>query len=70
MRWEDNIKINLREYVWNWMELAQDHVRWRAFCPLEHWDYEFEYHLRHVAYVCLRLSLSVLSCVDSCLVSG
>jgi hypothetical protein len=33
-RWEDNIKMGLRE-IWfdgaNWMRLAQDRVRWRAF---------------------------------------
>jgi hypothetical protein len=33
-RWEDNIKLNLRE-IWidgsNWIQLAQDRVRWRAF---------------------------------------
>jgi hypothetical protein len=33
-RWEDNIKINLREigiYWANWIQLAQDGVQWRAF---------------------------------------
>jgi hypothetical protein len=33
-RWEDNIKINLREtgIDWaNWIRLAQDRVQWRAF---------------------------------------
>jgi len=32
-RWEDNIKMNLREVGGggNWMELAQDRDRWRAF---------------------------------------
>jgi hypothetical protein len=33
-RWEDNIKLDLRE-IWingaNWIHLAQDRVRWRAF---------------------------------------
>jgi hypothetical protein len=32
-RWEDNIKIDLREVGWvgmNWIELAQDRDRWRA----------------------------------------
>jgi hypothetical protein len=33
-RWEDNIKMDLREIGidWaNWIRLAQDRVRWRAF---------------------------------------
>jgi hypothetical protein len=33
-KWEYNIKIVLREigiYGGNWIELAQDRVRWRAF---------------------------------------
>jgi hypothetical protein len=33
-RWEDNIKIDLREMGIdgaNWIQLAQDSVRWRAF---------------------------------------
>jgi hypothetical protein len=33
-RWEDNIKMDLREIdidVANWIRLAQDRVRWRAF---------------------------------------
>ena len=33
-RWEDNIKMDLQEVGWgfgNWMELAQDMDRWRAF---------------------------------------
>jgi hypothetical protein len=33
-RWEDNIKVDLREIVidgWNWIRLAQDRVQWRAF---------------------------------------
>jgi len=32
-RWEDNIKMALREVggVGDWMELAQDRDRWRAF---------------------------------------
>jgi hypothetical protein len=32
-RWEDNIKMDLREigiYGANWIQLAQDTVRWRA----------------------------------------
>jgi hypothetical protein len=33
-RWEDNIKMDLRE-IWidgaNWIRLAQDRVQWRAF---------------------------------------
>jgi hypothetical protein len=32
-RWEDNIKINLREVGWgsmDWINLAQDRDRWRA----------------------------------------
>jgi hypothetical protein len=33
-RWEDNIKMDLREIGIdgaNWIRLAQDRVRWRAF---------------------------------------
>jgi hypothetical protein len=33
-RWEDNIKLDLTERgidVANWIQLAQDRVRWRAF---------------------------------------
>jgi hypothetical protein len=33
-RWEDNIKMDLREIgidVVNWIRLAQDRVQWRAF---------------------------------------
>jgi hypothetical protein len=33
-RWEDNIKMNLREIGIdgaNWIQLAQDRVRWQAF---------------------------------------
>jgi hypothetical protein len=33
-RWEDNIKLNLQEVGGNhrnWMQLAQDRDRWRAF---------------------------------------
>jgi hypothetical protein len=32
-RWEDGIKMNLREIVWGaveWIQLAQDRDRWRA----------------------------------------
>jgi hypothetical protein len=31
-RWEDNIKMDLREVGWEmgWIELAQDRDRWRA----------------------------------------
>jgi hypothetical protein len=31
-RWEDNIKIGLREVGWgmDWIELAQDRDKWRA----------------------------------------
>jgi hypothetical protein len=33
-RWEDNIKMDLREVGYgcvDWMELAQDRDKWRAF---------------------------------------
>jgi hypothetical protein len=33
-RWEDNVKINLRELGMegaNWIQLAQDRVQWRVF---------------------------------------
>jgi hypothetical protein len=32
-RWEDNIKMDLQEVGWgmNWIELAQNRDRWRAF---------------------------------------
>jgi hypothetical protein len=33
-RWEDNIKMDIREILidgWNWIQLAQDRVQWRAF---------------------------------------
>jgi hypothetical protein len=33
-RWEDNIKMDLREtgiHGANWIQLAQDRVQWRAF---------------------------------------
>jgi hypothetical protein len=33
-RWEDNIKMDLREIgidVSNWIQLAQDRIQWRAF---------------------------------------
>ena len=29
-RWEDNIKMELREVGGDWLELAQDRDRWRA----------------------------------------
>jgi hypothetical protein len=32
-RWEDNIKMNLREIGWggmNWIDLAQDRDQWKA----------------------------------------
>jgi hypothetical protein len=32
-RWEDNIKMDIREVGWegmNWIELTQDRDRWRA----------------------------------------
>jgi hypothetical protein len=32
-KWEDNIKMDLREVVWggiDWIDLAQDRDRWRA----------------------------------------
>jgi hypothetical protein len=32
-RWEDNIKMDLREVGWggiDWIDLAQDRARWRA----------------------------------------
>jgi hypothetical protein len=32
-RWVDNIKVDLREIVWdgmNWIDLAQDRDQWRA----------------------------------------
>jgi hypothetical protein len=32
-RWEDNIKMNLREIGWggiDWIDLAQDREQWRA----------------------------------------
>jgi hypothetical protein len=32
-RWEDNIKMDIREVGWedmNWIDLAQDRDRWRA----------------------------------------
>jgi hypothetical protein len=34
-RWMDNIKMDLREVGWDgmdWIDLAQDRNRWRAFC--------------------------------------
>jgi hypothetical protein len=30
-RWEDNIKLDLREIGANWIPLAQDRVQWWAF---------------------------------------
>ena len=32
-RWEDNIRMDLHEVGWcmDWIALAQDRVRWRAF---------------------------------------
>jgi hypothetical protein len=33
-KWEDNIKIDLRETGWDamhWIEVAQDRAKWRAF---------------------------------------
>jgi hypothetical protein len=34
LRWEDNIKLDLRE-IWidgaNWIQLAQDRIQWWAF---------------------------------------
>jgi hypothetical protein len=36
-RWEDNIKLDLREVGWGcreWMELAQDRDRWRALVSM------------------------------------
>jgi hypothetical protein len=29
-RWVDNIKIDLREIGWEWIDLAQDRDQWRA----------------------------------------
>jgi hypothetical protein len=29
-RWVDNIKIDLREIGWDWIDLAQDREQWRA----------------------------------------
>jgi hypothetical protein len=37
-RWEDNIKMDLREIgiEWaNWIQLAQDRAQWRAFVNTE-----------------------------------
>jgi hypothetical protein len=36
-RWEDNIKMDLQEVgcgCMDWIELAQDRDRWRAFVPV------------------------------------
>jgi hypothetical protein len=30
LRWEGNIKMNLREVGWDWIDLAQDRDGWRA----------------------------------------
>jgi hypothetical protein len=30
-RWEDNIKMDLKIDVANWIQLDQDRVQWRAF---------------------------------------
>jgi hypothetical protein len=29
-RWVDNIKMDLREIGWDWIDLAQDRDQWRA----------------------------------------
>jgi hypothetical protein len=29
-RWEDNIKMDLQEVGWDWMQLVQDRDRWWA----------------------------------------
>jgi hypothetical protein len=29
-RWVDNIKMDLRELGWDWIDLAQDRDQWRA----------------------------------------
>jgi hypothetical protein len=29
-RWVDNIKMDLRETGWDWLDLAQDRDQWRA----------------------------------------
>jgi hypothetical protein len=29
-RWVDNIKIDLREIGWDWIDMAQDRDQWRA----------------------------------------
>jgi hypothetical protein len=37
-KWVDNIKMDLREIVWNgmdWIDLAQDRVQWRALVNTE-----------------------------------
>jgi hypothetical protein len=36
-KWEDNIKVNLREVGWgmDWINLAQDRDRWRALLKAE-----------------------------------
>jgi hypothetical protein len=34
LRWVDNLKMDLREIVWDgvdWMDMAQDRDQWRAF---------------------------------------
>jgi hypothetical protein len=30
-RWVDNIKMDLIEVGWDWIDLAQDRDRWRAY---------------------------------------
>jgi hypothetical protein len=29
-RWVDNIKMDLRDGGWNWIDMAQDRDQWRA----------------------------------------